>query len=82
MTPPIRSNTLDAMQDAQAAQARVRAALESELVYLYEQIDRLRAEVDTLRAEQPLPKKRRAPRARGNIARMISAELDAGVTDE
>ena len=28
------------------------------------------------------PKKRRAPRARGNIARMISAELDAGATDE
>lgn len=45
MTPPIRSNTLDAMQDAQTAQARVRAALESELVYLYEQIDRLRSEV-------------------------------------
>ena len=33
-------------------------------------------------AEKALPKKRRAPRARGNIARMISAELDAGVTDE
>ena len=46
---PIRSNTIDAMDAAQAAQARVRDALESELVYLYEQQDAMRKEIERLR---------------------------------
>jgi len=52
MTPPIRSNTLDAMDDAQAAQARVRDALESELAYVYGQLDLARAEVGRLKDER------------------------------
>ena len=52
MTPPIRSNTLDAMDAAQAAQARVRDALESELAYVYGQLDLARAEVGRLKDER------------------------------
>jgi len=52
MTPPIRSNTLDAMDAAMAAQARVRDALESELAYVYGQLDLARAEVARLRDER------------------------------
>jgi len=52
MTPPIRSNTIDAMDVAQAAQARVRDALESELAYVYGQLDLARAEVARLRDER------------------------------
>ena len=52
MTLPIRSNTLDAMDAAMAAQARVRDALESELAYVYGQLDLARAEVARLRDER------------------------------
>ena len=52
MTPPIRSNTLDAMDAAMAAQARVRDALESELAYVYGQLDLMRAEVGRLKDER------------------------------
>ena len=52
MTLPLRSNTLDAMDAAQAAQARVRDALESELAYVYGQLDLMRAEVGRLKDER------------------------------
>ena len=52
MTLPIRSSTLDAMDAAMAAQARVRDALESELAYVYGQLDLARAEVARLRDER------------------------------
>jgi hypothetical protein len=52
MTPPLRSNTLDAMDAAMAAQARVRDALESELAYVYGQLDLMRAEVGRLKDER------------------------------
>lgn len=52
MTLPIRSNTLDAMDAAMAAQARVRDALESELAYVYGQLDLMRAEVAKLKDER------------------------------
>ena len=52
MTPPLRSNTLDAMDAAMTAQARVRDALESELAYVYGQLDLARAEVARLRDER------------------------------
>lgn len=52
MTLPLRSNTLDAMDAAAAAQARVRDALESELAYVYEQLDLMRKEIERLRDER------------------------------
>lgn len=52
MTIPLRSNTLDALDEAMSAQARVRDALESELAYVYGQLDLLRAEVAKLKGER------------------------------
>lgn len=50
--PPLRSSTLDALASAEWHMRHLRQTLDDELAYVYEQMDRLRADNARLQAER------------------------------